>query len=341
MFTAQSKSTPRPGVTIRVCEYPWSFGALKAMTKQLVEWRPGAVVIQYAPNLVSPEWNGVHLSFAAWVAQLKSRLNATVAITAHELNYPVMLSLSGIALGIPQFAQIRAAIAVADHAFFTYDAALEKCAFALPWKKASFSQLPVGSNIPLLKGAFAKGLELVADKRVLLHFGGSHPTNLFRQMFEALEHALKAYGDSSVVLALAGINESRAQALLAESGFEHLHKRVFALGYVAADAASAWLKRANLVLAPFLDGVSTRRGSVMAALSHGSPVLTNLGWASSGRVPWSEICALSPGEAYGRSAVELLNNPESCRALGQRGLEFYEKHFSWQTIAERMMRELQ
>jgi glycosyltransferase involved in cell wall biosynthesis len=47
-------------------------------------------------------------------------------------------------------------------------------------------------------------------------------------------------------------------------------------GYVADEAVAAWLDAADVVVLPFRDGASYRRGSLMAAIQHARPIVTTL-----------------------------------------------------------------
>lgn len=114
------------------------------------------------------------------------------------------------------------------------------------------------------------------------------------------------------------------------------------------EEVSAWLTRADLVLAPFVDGVSARRGSVMAALAHGRPVVSTQGWCtiSEDRAEfsdWSRIAALSPAtdsEAFASRVVELLKNPDRALCIAQAGRMRHEELFSWPSISRRLLEHL-
>ena len=73
-----------------------------------------------------------------------------------------------------------------------------------------------------------------------------------------------------------------------------LGARVMTLGYVAAEQVSLWLQVAQLVLAPQVEGVNARKGTVMAALQHGRAVITTRGApVSTVTAPsWHIMCSL-------------------------------------------------
>ena len=61
------------------------------------------------------------------------------------------------------------------------------------------------------------------------------------------------------------------QKIIEEKGLSH---RIHWTGYLPENRVSSWIKTADMMVFPYQDGVSTRRGSLMAALAHGMPIVT-------------------------------------------------------------------
>jgi glycosyltransferase involved in cell wall biosynthesis len=74
-----------------------------------------------------------------------------------------------------------------------------------------------------------------------------------------------------------------------------LADKVYATGALAPERLSLALQACDMMIQPYQDGVSTRRGSVMAALAHGRAVVTTNGvateplWAQSGAVVMAPV----------------------------------------------------
>jgi len=104
--------------------------------------------------------------------------------------------------------------------------------------------------------------------------------------------------------------------------------RISASGYLEAQDAAEHLAACDLLIQPYLDGVSSRRGSAMAGLALGLPILTLLGprtepiWAQNRAVE----LALSL-EALVAAVGPLLANEKERLRLGLAAKLFYQEYF--------------
>jgi glycosyltransferase involved in cell wall biosynthesis len=83
---------------------------------------------------------------------------------------------------------------------------------------------------------------------------------------------------------------------------------------------------------PFPDGASEKRGSLLAALSNGLPVITTKGRSTPTELEDVVRFCSSPAEAV-EAAQALLEAPALREELGARGRHYAEK-FSWESIAQ-------
>jgi glycosyltransferase involved in cell wall biosynthesis len=107
-------------------------------------------------------------------------------------------------------------------------------------------------------------------------------------------------------------------------------------GPVSAERLASLLAAADVLLAPFPDGASTRRTTLAAALQHGLPVITN---PSALTTPWMRtapgLVLAEPLEGSFREAASALAKDADHRwAVGRAARELYEDHFDWRTIAD-------
>ncbi len=339
VWTGEPEPLKYESVSVHVVPKPWRHRALRQIGASLRNWKPDAVVIQYSPYLYARF--GIHPLLPPWIAALRAALRRPIAVVAHEHHYPLGLQPDRLALGVPQFAVFQAITLAADRVFFAYEVLCERYRARFPWRRERFSWLPVGANVGLAPGGTVPE-GTAEERRVLLQFGGAHPTRLFDLSFAALDAARAELGSSRVALVFAGLDQATVTKELERCGVDDLRDSVRALGYLSAEQVSAWLRRADVVLAPYLDGVSTRRGSVASALEHGKPVVTTRGWATDPSFGWEKVCALSDPDprAFAHEAVGLLKDVSRASALGTAARQKFQEKFAWPTIAREMVSQL-
>jgi glycosyltransferase involved in cell wall biosynthesis len=93
------------------------------------------------------------------------------------------------------------------------------------------------------------------------------------------------------------------------------------------------LARARVAYLPFPDGVSERRGSVLAALGCGLPTVTSHGSQTNPELAAALTLVSGPKQAL--AAIEKLMSEETAwQELSDRGRQ-YSSRFSWPEIARR------
>jgi glycosyltransferase involved in cell wall biosynthesis len=97
----------------------------------------------------------------------------------------------------------------------------------------------------------------------------------------------------------------------------------------------------DLYLAPFVAGVSTRRGSFMAALQHGVPTVATAGAQTDPILHRNDGNAfvLRPEtdvDAFAEIAFALQNDPDRRRQIGRAARRLYRNEFDWTVLARRV-----
>jgi glycosyltransferase involved in cell wall biosynthesis len=131
----------------------------------------------------------------------------------------------------------------------------------------------------------------------------------------------------------------RVESLISEL---ELTQRVRWTGYLPTEQVSAALLSADVVVLPYRDGISFRRGSLHAALAHGCPVIS-----TAARVPLPEledgenVLLVPPDDpqAVSQAAHRLHSDPELGRRIGQ-GAALLAAQFTWKRIVERTTHEV-
>jgi glycosyltransferase involved in cell wall biosynthesis len=114
-----------------------------------------------------------------------------------------------------------------------------------------------------------------------------------------------------------------------------LAQRVHWSGFMAEKRVSAYLHAADLMVMPYRDGVSLRRGTLMAVLAHGRPLITT---APTGPTPelrhghnvW--FVPVDDAAALAQAMQRLTADPELRARLGKGAAEVADM-FTWDKIA--------
>jgi len=126
----------------------------------------------------------------------------------------------------------------------------------------------------------------------------------------------------------------RVESLVAELG---LRDRVHITGYVPSEQVSAGLYAVDVCVLPFRDGVSFRRGSLMACLAHGRPIVTSLPTLPLPEIEDGRSMVLVEPEnpVQAADAVREIAEDPVLRGRLEQGARALAARFTWDRIAER------
>ncbi len=292
-----------------------------------------ALVVQYNPFSYG-RW-GFAPGLPLFLARLRRRRRRPrIAVMFHE-TYVDMRSLSWALMGSWQRAQLVAVQAAADVQLCSiqrWTERLRRTALGRP-----VHHLPVASNLPDARAERERArhqLGADADTVVLSCLGLRHPGRLQEHVLAAAR-AAGALAPSVLVLDL-GAGE-RSQSELGRN------VRLRSSGFLDEHDLAAQLAASDVFLAPYRDGVSTRRGSVMAALQHGVPVVGTAGHLSDDVLrdaPGLTLVAIGAPDDYARAVASLVRDGERRAELGAAGRQLYERSFDWPVLVGRLRHHL-
>jgi glycosyltransferase involved in cell wall biosynthesis len=248
------------------------------------------------------------------------RRGSRICLVVHE-SYVPALNWRWAVLGAWQRVQLRRVVRCADVVFTPVEPLARKLAA---------EHLPVGSNLPDLRrcrGDERARLALPRDALVIAAFGTGHPSRRIEDVAGAANAAADVHQQVVVLNLGAGAPPVRG---LRES------VRLIEPGWLEASDVARHLAAADLFVAPFVDGVSTRRTTLMAALQHGLPVVGTDGRLTDGVLRSSHALTLVPvddRQGLSDAARALAGDPGRRHALGAAGRELYERAFDWPVIA--------
>jgi glycosyltransferase involved in cell wall biosynthesis len=196
--------------------------------------------------------------------------------------------------------------------------------------------MSVGSNLPRvpITREEARGRLKIPDGRFVLGMFGSARFDRNLRWVKSAAGALR---------------DAKADAMLLYVGADGAAVRdavteipVLAEGPLPGEEASRRLAAMDLYLAPFSDGVSTRRTSMLSGLQHGLPVVATRAEATDEVLLREDgrglvLAGIDPTEQFAARVRELWLNPELRRRIALGGLELYEREFSWPRIGQRLL----
>ncbi len=318
---------PAGSSAIHVHRLPDHFGfrSLRQLAAALDRFpAPRRLLVQYVPHAFGHR--GANVPFCAW---LRSRTYDAVWVMFHEVAYPFDRSepLARNALAAVNRLMASLVASAAERVFVSIPG-WEAQVRPLVEAGTPIEWLPVPSAIPVIAdpaGVARVRASFAPDAPLVGHFGtcGSHIVPLLEAALPPLAAA------SNCRMLLIGRRSDETAAKMVES-CAALRGRLFATGAITAADVSRAVSACDLLLQPYPDGVSSRRTSAMAALSHARAMVTTSGWLTES--VWDERAAavLVPADdpsALAAAAASLLVDPERRARLGERAVALYRDRF--------------
>ena len=253
-----------------------------------------------------------------------------LVLVVHE-PFVVMPGLRYSLMAAVQRRQLGALMRLADVVLATSEAWLPVLDGVSPGKRVVV--LPVGSNMPdrrAERAAARAAIGASADTLVVSTFGMTHPQQLVGHVAAGLAAALD--DDHEIVFVSLGHGPDALP-------LRHPRLRVVCPGPQEAGELARLLAASDLFLAPYADGVSTRRTTLMAALQHGLCVVSTEGEDRHAalREPALALAPLSDRAAFAAQSRTLARDAAARGRAGRAARELYERPYAWGAIAERFV----
>lgn len=314
-----------PGVTVhRDVVGHWSPSDLTLLSSAL-DAMPGPrrILVQYTPNAWG--YKGVNLGFGRWLARRHAAGDA-IWTMIHEAIYPSRLrdKPTRWLLGPLHRLMLRDLVAASDRIYISTTSMAHLLAKAGRW-------LPVPSNIPVVDDpqavAAIRARLAPRGERIVGHFGTY--VGHTRRPVPALVRELLDGHEGRIMLLIGRDGESMARELIAT--FPEFSGRVMATPTTEARGVSLHIQACDVMAQCYDDGVSGRRGTMMACLAHGRATVTNFGqhsepvWFESGGVVG---CPRYDPPGVARAADALLADPARRAAQAARAKSLYDRYFA-------------
>ena len=331
VLTGAQAPDPIPGVRVETAFSADDPRSVWNLVGRVAEDKPDWVLLQYNPFSYG-RW-GKNLHLPRVMRQIKRDLPGTrFALMVHEPFVPIIS---------PQFAvmatwqrwQLWQLGQVADVLFFSID----------PWQRRFHSwfpgkptfHLPVGSNIPRvpISRAEARARLGIGEATLVLGLFGTAGNGRLLGNVQAAVGALRQAGRTVQVLYV-GPDKDKVCAALGDTN-------IIADGPFPAGEVSRRLAAMDIYLAAYVDGISTRRGGLMAALQHGVATVGTHGPLTDAMLSEEEgqaflLADVTALEQFQSHVLRLAEDAALREQIGRAGMLLYKREFAWTEVVQKL-----
>jgi len=303
---------------------------LMCVDKSLNEFpSPRRLLVQWVPH--GYRYRSMNLPFCLWLWNRARRKHDEVEIMVHEPFLPFRGGTwqQAIAAAIHRV-MILILLNGATRIWIAIPAWRDRLQPYMLGRRIPIQWLPVPSNVEcsvnVAKIVDATDTGSPGTQHTLGHFG-TFGWPISKMLGPLVPELLRGYANRSLVLMGRGSTEFRLKIIEQNPD---LATQISATGEVGAGELSYWIHKCNVMIQPYPDGVSSRRGTAMAALSHGVPIVTTAGsltediWAQSGAAalvpPWDV-------NLFRDAVNNLLADEQKLNGMGSRATRLYLDRF--------------
>ena len=298
---------------------------------------PRRLLVQWVPHAFG--YRSANLPLSLWIWNRVVAHNDRLEIMIHEPFLPLRQDrLRHTALAIIHRIMLAMVLRAAARIWIAIPKWEERCR---PYAARSvpFIWLPVISNIPVKqqRGATEAVRARYAPSHQYLigHFGTCG--GAVGKTLSAVIPDLLVRHTECVILLIGRDGKHIRDEIVRD--YPQLRDQLHVTGMLPADDVSSHISACDIMLQPYPDGASSRRGSLMAAVAHGKPVVTTAGplteplWQSSGSV----LMVPAGNHAAMATAVDnLLATSFERLRLGRQAKDLYDRQFDLRNVINRL-----
>jgi glycosyltransferase involved in cell wall biosynthesis len=317
----------------------WGWNARSQVADLVLEIQPDVVHIQYQTAAFR-----LHPAVNVLPRYLHSRRQPLrVAVTFHDLRVPYLFPKAG-----PLRWRSNLELARRSDLVVATNAEDRQRLQAYADLAAKLREIPIGANIQVDPPAdFERDRQRAAwgvgpHDLLVCYFGFLNASKGAEELVTAVAR-LAADGVPVHLLMLGGqvgasdpTNLAYLEQVRASIDSQAIAAHVHWTGFVEASQVSANFLASDMAVLPYRDGVSFRRGSLMAALVHGLPVISTMPVAAIPEIIHGETMWLTPArspDALASAIAGLWNDPQLRQRLSA-GSALLARRFTWESIAQ-------
>ena len=312
----------------------WGGYNLFSILSIVKQFSPDLIIVQYVSFLYGK--GGINITFPLFAVCLRVRYRVMTMV--HEPFISFGHSVKYFLISIVQRLMLFFLIIGSDRigvSIKVWERVLKRFFF---WRKGDFRWIPIPSNIKIsTKTNIPEKLSRFNKKPLLAFFGSLHITKIMEFLTASLDALVKKGYDAGLIVI--GQDENEISAYIKELP-DYLRERIFCTGYCSSEDVSRYLSITDIFLLPLIDGISSRRTTLMTALKHGVPVVSTNGFLTDDIFLQENFTLLSPSTdkaLFVANVVRMADDDTLRKNMGKRGKEAYEKYFSERLMIERYL----
>lgn len=326
--------------SLAVARVPWLEAGWGAALTEFSAKFPSRENSWFLLQYTSLAWSqrGFSWRFAKVIRHLKKN-GARCAVVFHDTESYLGSRPVDRIRRVVQIHAMRQAVRLADLSIFTIP--LNKISWiAAPPQETAF--IPVGANLPAPEQAWQVaelGRESTLAVAIFALTGGNAGIEEIKLIADAASFAAERVGPIRIVVF--GRNSELAGTYLKQKlGAAPVQVNVH--GLLPAEQLVHLLISCDVMLS-VRGPISTRRGSAMAGIACGLPVIASQGWETA--APLTEagvvLVPLEEPNSIGSALVRVLSDATFRAHLAKRSRDAYLKYFSWDVIASQFVEAMQ
>lgn len=322
------------GISLAIERVPWEERgwprALRSLRRHARAWRDSWVLVQYTALAWSAR--GFPLRFSR-VLHILERAGARVGVVYHDAEPFTGVRLMDRLRWRAQLHAMRRAMETCEVAVFTVP--MEK----LTWMESHYKHsvfIPVGANLPVT-GEAASRKSITRGRRLSIAVfsvtGGKFMQREAGEIADAVRFASSRVRD--LRLTVFGRNSEDAEGELRKR-LDGVPVAIQVLGLLSSEDVVRTMSNCDVLL--FVRGpISTRRGSAIAGIACGLPVIAAEGPETSSLIKDAGVAFYSPQKKghLGEVLLHILEDEHYRASLAQRSWIAQQRYFSWNVIAAR------
>lgn len=177
----------------------------------------------------------------------------------------------------------------------------------------------------------------IKNKKIILFLGRIHPIKGLDILAKAFSKVLEKKRDIQLMIAGPGNSSYKLQIVKILKEENALNNTTFT-GMLMGDIKLAALNKADIFILPsYSEGFSI---AILEAMASRIPVIItkNCNFDEVEKIEAGKVINANVNE-LSNAIIELLDNPELCRKMGDRGKIFVDEQYSWDKIADMMINE--